>query len=139
MTYFPRTMTYTMERVFSAPPTLVYRAWSDPEAKAQWFGALRGVDADMKAEDFRVGGRERFISRSKAGTATYDIFYRAIIPDQSIVFECESREPDGHAARSLISVEFHPEGGGTRLVLKEKLLRLMAQSTQPLKAAAGFY
>jgi uncharacterized protein YndB with AHSA1/START domain len=44
--------TFTLERVYPAPPARVFAAWADPGAKAQWFG---GQDFSL---DFRVGGTE---------------------------------------------------------------------------------
>jgi hypothetical protein len=42
---------FTIERTYDAPPERVFSAWSEPAAKARWFG--RG---DAYELDFRVGG-----------------------------------------------------------------------------------
>src|SRR6185437_1817006 len=61
--------TFTLERVYPAPPARVFAAWSDPEAKAQWFG---GEDFSL---DFRVGGTET----NAGGPYRYEATYRDIV------------------------------------------------------------
>ena len=46
--------TFVVERTYDAAPSRVFAAWSEPEAKARWFG---GSDGEFEL-DFRVGGRE---------------------------------------------------------------------------------
>ena len=48
----------TITRVFDAPRELVFKAWTDPDHVAKWFGPA-GVDTprDSVEIDLRVGGR----------------------------------------------------------------------------------
>ena len=48
-----------LSRVFDAPRDLVFRAWTDKEHFAKWFGP-RGFTTTIKEADMRVGGRLRF-------------------------------------------------------------------------------
>ncbi|WP_417464454.1 SRPBCC domain-containing protein [Kordiimonas sp.] len=143
MTHFPRTVAYTVERFFSAPRPLVFGAWADPVARSLWFGAVSGTCATVKGDDFRIGGQEQIVCEHDTGPVTYDILYRAIVPNQSIVYECRSLAPESRVASSVVTVEFRREGEGTRLVLREKLNHVTPHAlsvlpNEPLKAAAGF-
>lgn len=46
---------FEMERVFDAPAELVWRAWTDAELLARWYGP--GVETVIHALDVRVGGQ----------------------------------------------------------------------------------
>ena len=55
-----------LSRVLDAPRDLVYRAWTEAEHFAKWFGP-RGYVVTMKEADIRVGGRLRFDMRAPDG------------------------------------------------------------------------
>jgi uncharacterized protein YndB with AHSA1/START domain len=46
-------------RVFNAPRTLVFKAWTDPEHLKNWWGP-KGFTNTFEEFDFRVGGRWKF-------------------------------------------------------------------------------
>ncbi|MFG2693420.1 SRPBCC domain-containing protein [Kitasatospora sp. NPDC048407] len=109
--------TFTLERLYPAPPAAVFAAWAAPEAKARWFA---GPDAEH-ALDFRVGGREVNRGRSDTGAAlTFESWYRDIVQDERIVYTSALSENGTLATVSLTTVQFHPEDGGTRLLLTEQ-------------------
>jgi uncharacterized protein YndB with AHSA1/START domain len=101
--------TFTLERVYPAPPARVFAAWSDPEAKAQWFG---GEDFSL---DFRVGGTET----NAGGPYRYRATYRDIVPGERIVYTTDMSKDGRLMSVSLASIEFAAEGDGTRLTLTE--------------------
>ena len=50
-----------LERVFDAPRELVWKAFTDPDEFAQWFGPVGySVPRDTVDFDLRVGGHQRF-------------------------------------------------------------------------------
>jgi uncharacterized protein YndB with AHSA1/START domain len=54
-------------RVFDAPPERVYRAFTDPDEFAEWYGPVGfPVHRDTVELDARVGGRQRFAMVSDA-------------------------------------------------------------------------
>ncbi|MEW2491672.1 SRPBCC family protein [Streptomyces sp. NPDC048411] len=109
--------TFTLERLYAASPATVFAAWAAPEAKARWFA---GPDAEHEL-DFRVGGREVNRGRSDGGPVlTFESWYRDIVQDERIVYTSTLSEGQDLATVSLTTVEFHPEGGGTRLLLTEQ-------------------
>ena len=55
-----------MSRVFKAPRTLVFDAWTKPELFVRWFGP-RGWSIPVCEMDLRVGGVYRYIMRGAEG------------------------------------------------------------------------
>jgi uncharacterized protein YndB with AHSA1/START domain len=47
---------FIMERVFDAPPELVWQAWTDPEMLKQWWGPNNVTIPECEV-DLRVGGK----------------------------------------------------------------------------------
>jgi uncharacterized protein YndB with AHSA1/START domain len=60
----PRSIVAT--RVYAAPRTLVWTAWTDPRHLAQWWGP-DGFTTTTSAFDFRVGGVWRFVMHGPDG------------------------------------------------------------------------
>jgi uncharacterized protein YndB with AHSA1/START domain len=108
---------FVVERVYDAPRDRVFAAWSDPEAKARWFG-----DSDGEfALDFRVGGweRGRGVLRDRREYA-FEALYRDIVPNRRIVYTYDMHVDSVRISVSLATVEFEPDGDGTRLVFTEQ-------------------
>ena len=113
--------TFVLERNYDASPAQVFAAFSDPEAKAIWFGPpdeWQGSDWEM---DFRVGGREHSKAVDKDGVAhIFESRYQDIVQDERIVYSYDMHLDDKRISVSLATFEFKPEGDGTRLVLTEQ-------------------
>ncbi|MER6827298.1 SRPBCC family protein [Streptosporangium sp. NPDC000563] len=108
--------TFTLERVYGVAPSRVFAAWADPVAKARWFAAPDGKH-DL---DFRVGGKEVNRGGPEHGPGmTFESSYQDIVPDERIVYTSTLSVGDDLATVSFTTVEFVPEGTGTRLVLTE--------------------
>jgi uncharacterized protein YndB with AHSA1/START domain len=112
--------TFTVERTYDATPERVFAAFSDQASKLVWLtGGGEGVTHHEL--DFRVGGREVLRGRADTGPAyTVDATYRDIVQDERIVYTYDMHVDDVHISVSLTTVELHPVGGGTRLVLTEQ-------------------
>jgi uncharacterized protein YndB with AHSA1/START domain len=114
--------TFVIERSYDATPQRVFAAWSDPKAKAQWFVGPDEWQSSDHELDFRVGGLEHVSGGSPDGgpTFSYDARYQDIVPDERIVTTYEMHMDDVRISVSVATVEFRPEGSGTRLVLTEQ-------------------
>jgi uncharacterized protein YndB with AHSA1/START domain len=108
--------TFTLERVYSAPPQRVFAAWSDRAAKARWFA---GGNADHHELDFRVGGREIVRGTHENHVLTFESHYQDIVLDERIVFAGSLYEGTTLATVSVTTVELRPDADGTRLLLTE--------------------
>ncbi|MFC3995985.1 SRPBCC family protein [Nocardiopsis sediminis] len=113
--------TFTIERDFPATPQRVFAAFSVPATKARWFAGPDEWGNSAFELDFRVGGREFNRGGPKEGPVhTFEAVFQDIVPDQRIVYSYDMRADDTRLSVSLATLEFHPEGTGTRLVLTEQ-------------------
>lgn len=113
--------TMVLQRTYDAAPARVFAAWSDPELKTRWFKGPEDWESSEFSMDFRVGGREVNRGGPPGGTVhVYEGVYHDIVPDQRIIYSYEMRADQTRISVSLATVEFKPEGSGTRLVLTEQ-------------------
>ncbi|WP_181771656.1 SRPBCC domain-containing protein [Amycolatopsis pittospori] len=109
--------TFTLERVYTAPPERVFAAWADPAAKAGWFA----VPGGGHSLDFRVGGREVTSGPPDDGKRmTADSHYEDIVENERIVYGTKLSAKGVLATVSVTTILFEAEAGGTRLTLIEQ-------------------
>jgi uncharacterized protein YndB with AHSA1/START domain len=107
--------TFTLEREYPVTISEVFGAWADPKIKARWFA---GNSADYEM-DFRPGGIERNDVVHEGKKIRWESLYREIVPGERIVYTSVLSEDGTVATVSLATVEFVPDGSGTRVVLVE--------------------
>jgi uncharacterized protein YndB with AHSA1/START domain len=74
-----------IEREFDAPLDLVWRAWTEPELIARWFGP-EGFSTRVDKQELRVGGEAVYVMIGPDGTEYPSVgIYREIVPKQRIV------------------------------------------------------
>jgi uncharacterized protein YndB with AHSA1/START domain len=127
--------TLVIERSYPVPPARVFAAFADVETKRRWFT----VDKEQAAtavtvayeNDFRVGGKETNRIRwsvdspggSPAGTVMgTDSIYLDIVENDRIVFASSMLVGDSRISSSLATIQFVPEGQGTRVVCTEQVV-----------------
>jgi uncharacterized protein YndB with AHSA1/START domain len=115
--------TIVLERHYDATPARVFRAFSDPAAKALWFPAAPD-HWHTRAErtlDFRVGGLETSASGPPGGELYYySARYHDIVPDERIIFSYEMTHVGRRLSVSVQSIDLIADHGGTRLVLTDQ-------------------
>jgi uncharacterized protein YndB with AHSA1/START domain len=113
--------TFTIERVYPAPPARVFAAFADQATKRRWFAEGEGWEVEEFILDFRVGGREisrfRFKGSPPLGN---DTIFLDIVPGRRIVFAYTMTAGDTRISVSLATVEIAPVGDGTRFVYTEQ-------------------
>ena len=110
--------TFVVERLYRASPARVFAAWTSVEAKTRWAGCHEGARHEM---DFRVGGRELYTGGPASGPVyRVETLYHDIVPSRRIVLTYDMYADDTRLSVSLQTVEFKPEGAGTRLVFTEQ-------------------
>jgi uncharacterized protein YndB with AHSA1/START domain len=116
-----------IERVFDAPRELVWKAFTDPDQVAAWFGPVGySVPRDSVEIDLRVGGHQRFTmvpdDPSYPPGGPSDGIFDEIVEHELIVghedLTPEMAEVFG-SARLQLRLEFRDEDGKTRLVLDQ--------------------
>jgi uncharacterized protein YndB with AHSA1/START domain len=109
--------TFTLERTYSTTPARVFAAWADRDTKATWFA---NGDSEYTL-DFRVDGTEAAHGRTDDGADILaESIYRDIVTDRRIVYTTQLYGRGLLATVSTTTVEFVPDGTGTRLVLTEQ-------------------
>ena len=110
----------TVSRVIDAPRALVFKAWTEPEQIARWWGPKGYTTVDYEM-DIRPGGAYRFRMRSPEGVDHRKCgVYREIVVPERIVFTFAWVEPDGRLGHELLrTVTFEALGATTRLTLHQ--------------------
>ena len=112
---------FCIERIYQASRTQVFKALTDPVAKAKWFGGGNGHTILVREMDVRPGGRELVKGRWEHGlVSTFDAAYYDVIPDERLVYSYEMHLDERKISVSLATFELKSAGSGTRLILTEQ-------------------
>jgi uncharacterized protein YndB with AHSA1/START domain len=113
--------TFCIERTYEASRAQVYRALTDPVAKAQWFGAGGAFTPLVREMDVRNGGREVLSARWDSGLVTsFEAHYHDVVPEERLVYSYSMHLDERKISVSLATFELKAAGSGTRLVLTEQ-------------------
>ncbi|MGH7049188.1 MAG: SRPBCC family protein [Acetobacteraceae bacterium] len=113
---------FRLERLYDAPVARVWKALTDEQAKAKWFGAPACEWALIERQmDVRVHGRERLKGRWKGGVvSTFDALYHDVIPNQRLIYSYEMHLDERKISVSLATIGLSGEGARTRLTVTEQ-------------------
>ena len=112
---------FTIERSYAAPPAKVFAAFADPAIKRRWFAEGEGWTVEQFDVDFRVGGFERSRFRYQGGPPiTNESVYQVIQPNERIILAYAVAIDGVPLSGSLLTMEYLPEGSGTKLVFTEQ-------------------
>ena len=115
---------FVIERTFNYVPAVVFRAWTDPTAKARWFnGPADKWTEQVREMDVRVGGRERLVGKFTDGSESrFEALYFDVVPERRLVYTYDMYWQGKKISVSLASVEFvaHGKDNGTRLIVTEQ-------------------
>ena len=113
--------TFCIERTYPASRAQVFKALSDPAAKAKWFTGGTGYTLLAREMDVRPGGREHVKGRQASGVVTtFDAVYHDIVADERLVYAYEMHLDERKISVSLATLELIPAGAATRLVMTEQ-------------------
>lgn len=131
--------TFVIERTYEAAPVRVFAAWANPAIKARWFGGPEEWGPTEFELDFRIGGREISRGGPHGGPVHfYEARYYDIVPDQRIIYAYDLYLDEQRISVSLATVEFKPEGAGTRLIFTEQGVFLDGHDTSgPRRQGTG--
>jgi uncharacterized protein YndB with AHSA1/START domain len=104
-------------RIFNAPPSTVYRAWSQAELFQRWWfpKSVSGVSLVSCDMDVRTGGKYR-LEFAAGGPDTMAFYgkYLAVVPNERIVWTNDEGEEG-----AVTTVTFQDLGGKTLLTFHE--------------------
>ena len=117
----PEDRVLVIERTFDAPRSLVFKAWSEPERMARWFGP-QGFTSTVLDQDFRVGGGYRLHMHSPQGASHFlKGVYREIVEPERLVSTFIWTDADGNPTRpeTVLTVTLAEHGAKTKLKLHQ--------------------
>jgi uncharacterized protein YndB with AHSA1/START domain len=90
---------FVISREFDAPRDLVFKAWTEPERLAQWWGP-KGFTMVSTKVDLRPGGIFHYGMRGPDGAEMWGKFvYREIVPPERMVFIVSFSDENGGVTR----------------------------------------
>ena len=101
------------ERIFNAARDRVWKAMTNPELIAQWWG--RGNKLVIERFEFKRGGHWRFVEHSPQGEHGFEGRYREITPPERVVQTFEWDGMPGHVVVETMTLEDLGDGR-TKLV-----------------------
>lgn len=109
-------------RIFQAPRGDVFRAWTDPDELAAWYGPEH-MDAprDRIRIDLRVGGRWELTMVQRGGATEFSIGYDILelVEPELIVMRSDPMPQMGMHEPTIVRVEFHDHGAKTRMTISD--------------------
>jgi len=104
-------------RLFDAPPSMVYQAWSRPELFQRWWmpGSASGISFLSCDMDVRTGGKYR-LEFGTGGSDSMAFYgkYLEVVPNERIVWTNDEGEEG-----AITTVTFEDQGGKTLLRFHE--------------------
>jgi serine/threonine protein kinase len=117
--------TIRLEQRINAPPEQVFAAWIDPERMTGWYAPSDEFKPTQAEVDFQVGGRYRVAmyppNREEPSVVTGQ--YCRIDPPRSLSFTWSWISPRADTHETQVTLDFHPEGEATNLVLTHERFR----------------
>lgn len=102
---------FVATRVFDVPRERLFRAWTDPEQLARWWGP-NGFTNTFQEFDLRPGGSWRFVMRGPNGVEhpNENVFVEIVEPERLVLHHL------GPVHEFVATFLFEDLGGRTRLV-----------------------
>ena len=91
------------ERIFNAPRARVWKAVTEPDLLAQWWG--RGNKLVIERYEFQRGGHWRFVEHSDHGAHGFEGRFREISPIERLAMTFEWDGMPGHVIVQTITLE----------------------------------
>ena len=109
-------------RIFEAPRERVFKAWTDPDEVASWYGPEHLDTPREKVHiDLRVGGRYELTMVERGSGGEFAIGYEIVelVEPELIVLRSDPMPEVGMHQPTVVRVEFHDHGAKTRMTLSD--------------------
>lgn len=123
-----------MTRVFDAPRELVFKAWTETQHVAQWWGP-KGFTNPVCELDVRAGGAIRIHMRAPDGVV-YPMtgVFQEIVEPERLVFVSSALDESGKSMFDILNTVIFAElGGKTNLTLQARVIKTTELAPQYLK------
>ena len=109
--------TIVITRTFDAPRDRVFRAYTDPQELARWWGP-EGWRTETVAHDLRPGGSWRYVMRGPGGMESWNIStYHEVTPPARFVYSDAFSDAEGNLIEGMPTMtiinEFSEQDGKT--------------------------
>jgi uncharacterized protein YndB with AHSA1/START domain len=114
--------TVLITRIFDAPREQVFKAWTDPDEIAAWYGpAHMDTPRERIRVDLRVGGRWEVTMVPRGGGAEFALGYEIIelVAPELIVLRSDPKPEMGMPEPTIVRVELHDHGDRTRMTFSD--------------------
>ncbi len=119
---------YILDREFDAPRNMVWRAWTDPDLLARWYGP--GADTTIHRFDLKPGGMWLNEMRWGEKSDLSRMVFQEVVTEEKMVWLHSSTDADWNIISSpmmpgwprvlLTTVTFEDAGSGTKVRLTMK-------------------
>jgi uncharacterized protein YndB with AHSA1/START domain len=109
-------------RIFDAPRDEVFRAWTDPDEVALWYGPeLFDTPREHVRIDLRVGGRYELTMVRRDNGEAFPVGYEIVelVEPELLVLRSDPMPEVGMHEPTLVRVELHDHGPKTRMTLTD--------------------
>ena len=109
-------------RIFDAPRERVFKAWTDPDEVAEWYGPEHfDTPRERIVIDLRVGGRYELTMVQRDNGAEFPAVYEILelVEPELLVLRSEPMPEYGMPEPIVTRVEFHDHGDKTRMTLSD--------------------
>ncbi len=109
-------------RIFDAPREQVFRAWTNPDEVAAWYGPDHfDTPREQIHIDPRVGGRYELTMIQRGDGAEFAVGYEIIeiVEPELIVLRSDPTPEVGIHEPTITRVEFHDHGASTRMTVSD--------------------
>lgn len=112
--------TVNLHRVLKAPVSRVFRAFSNPDAKAAWLPPF-GFICQVESFDFKVGGSYRmsFTNFTNEQKQSWGGTFKTIKPNELLVFSDKFDDPN-LPGEMTVTISFKTVSCGTELTIKQE-------------------
>ena len=119
-----------IERVFDAPRELVWKAWTDPEHVARWWGP-HGMTTRVDELDLRPGGSWRYVMLAPDGSEyPQKGVFREIVPPETIVTSAEFAVGADETHKVVLTYRFEELGDKTKMTMHSGMYLPMSKEEQ---------
>jgi uncharacterized protein YndB with AHSA1/START domain len=114
-------------RVFDAPRSLVFKAWTHPDHLKRWWGP-HGFTVLSCTMDFRVGGGWSLSMQSPAGVVDRQRgLFREIVEPERLAFTYAFEDEHGKRGHeTIVTLSFADLGSKTELTLRQAVFESVA-------------